>query len=59
MSAALGTRGDTHVTSILSEPTRPKPKSVGAGTANAKRDQHDSKCTQKVMVDLYGLLLLM
>lgn len=52
MSAVLGTRGDTQVTSILSEPTRPKPKSVGAGTANAKRDQHDSECIQKVMVDL-------
>lgn len=38
MSALLGTRGDTQVTSKLSVPTWPKAKSVGAGTAIVKRD---------------------
>lgn len=39
MLAGLGTRGDTQVTSMLSEPTRPKRRSVGAGTANQNKGQ--------------------
>lgn len=39
MSARLGTRGDVQVTSMLSEPTRPKRRSVGAGTANVKKEK--------------------
>ncbi len=47
MSAVLGTWGETQVTSIVSEPTWPKPKPVGAGTAIEKREQLDSECIQK------------
>lgn len=44
MSARLGTRGEFQVTSMLSEPTRPKRRSVGAGTANVtkKKGEHES-----------------
>lgn len=41
MLATLGTRGDTQLTSILSEPTRSKPSSVGAGTAIEKKEQRE------------------
>lgn len=41
MSAVLGTLGATQVTSILSGPTWPKPKSVGAGTAIETREQNE------------------
>lgn len=34
------------MTSILSVPTWPKPKSVGAGTAIEKREQLDSESIQ-------------
>lgn len=49
MSAGLGTRGDAQVTSMLSEPTRPKRRSVGAGTANETKEKDSvthkhSKC---------------
>lgn len=47
MSAGLGTRGETQVTSIVSDPTWPKPKSVGAGTAIEKREPFGWECIQK------------
>lgn len=37
MSAVFGTWGETQVTSMVSGPTCPKAKSVGAGTAVGKR----------------------
>lgn len=42
MSVGLGTRGDAQLTSMLSEATRPKRRSVGAGTANEAKGQRDS-----------------
>ncbi len=59
MPAALGTRGETQVTSILSDLTWLKPKSVGAGTAVAREKKLDSECVQKVMLDLYDLFFLL
>lgn len=50
MLAGLGTRGDTQVTSMLSEPTRPKRRSVGAGTANQNKGQgqRDSQASRRL-----------
>lgn len=39
MSAVFGTGGETQVTSMVSGPTCPKAKSVGAGTAAGKTEQ--------------------
>lgn len=50
MLAGLGTRGDTQVTSMLSELTRPKRRSVGAGTANQDKGQgqRDSQASRRL-----------
>lgn len=57
MSAGLGTWGETQVTSILSDSTWPKPRSVGAGTAIAKREQLGSGFIRVLVVDLQVLLV--
>ena len=43
MSAEFGTRGVTHVTSIVSGPTSPNLRSVGAGTAEERREKNDNQ----------------
>lgn len=55
MLAMLGTLGDVQETSMLSEPTCPKRRSEGAGTAGAKRDRHDSEC---IMIHVYFSLII-
>lgn len=46
MSAVFGTWGDTQVTSIVSGPTWPKFRSVGAGTAIEKKEKFNSECVK-------------
>lgn len=58
ISAVFGTWGEAQETPILSGPTWLNLRSVGAGTAIEKREQHDSKCIQIVMVDQSDLLFI-
>lgn len=40
MLAELGTWGETHLTSMVSDPTSPNVRSVGAGTAVVKTKEN-------------------